>query len=101
MAAYVHAAERNAAVLIVIGQKALTAPDAETAEAARRLVDNALLLRRNAALARFRIYLALAWPNSGLAAAPILHGYEKLNGSAMLLGRLQNPVAPVRISVTL
>src|SRR5712691_5906913 len=48
MAAYVHAAERNAAVLIVIGQGALTAADAETAEAARRLVDNALLLRRNA-----------------------------------------------------
>jgi hypothetical protein len=101
MAAYVLAAERNAAVLIVIGQGALTASDGETAEAARRLVDNALLLRRNATLARFRIYLALAWPNSGLAAVPILHGYEKLNGSAMLLGRLQNPVAPVRISVTL
>jgi len=98
MAAYVQTAGRNAAVLVRMGQAALTSGDAATAEAARRLVDNALLLRRNAAFALIRIYLALAWPNSGFAAAPILHGYEQLNGSAMLLGRLQNPAAPVRIS---
>jgi len=101
MAAYVQAAGRNAAVLVLMGQVALSAPDAETAEAARRLVDNALLLRRNAAFALFRIYVALAWPNSGLAAVPILHGYERLNGSAMLLGRLQRPGVPLRISATL
>lgn len=98
MAAYVQTAARNAAVLVRMGQAALTSGDADTAEAARRLVDSALLLRRNAAFALLRIYFALAWPNSGLAAAPILHGYEQLNGSAMLLGRLQNPAAPVRIS---
>jgi hypothetical protein len=101
MAAYVQTAGRNAAVLVLMGQGALTAPDAETAEAARRLVDNALLLRRNAAFALFRIYVALAWPNSGFAAVPVLHGYERLNGSAMLLGRLQRPAVPVRISATL
>jgi hypothetical protein len=101
MAAYVQTAGKNAAFLVRMGRGALTAGDAQTAEAARRLVDNALLLRRNAAFALLRIYIALAWPNSGLAAAPILHGYEQLNGSAMLLGRLQNPAAPVRISATL
>jgi hypothetical protein len=101
MAAYVHTAGRNAAVLVRMGQAALAANDDSTAEAARRLVDNALLLRRNAAFALLRIYVALAWPNSGLAAEPILHGYEKLNGSAMLLGRLQNPAVAVRISATL
>jgi hypothetical protein len=101
LAAYVQVAGRNAAVLVRMGQSALTADNAQTAEAARRLVDNALLLRRNAAFALLRIYVALAWPNSGLAAAPILHGYEQLNGSAMLLGRLQNPAAPVRISASL
>jgi hypothetical protein len=100
-AAYIQIAGRNAAVLVRMGQAALTASDADTAEAARRLIDNALLLRRNAAFALLRIYIALAWPNSGFAAAPILHGYERLNGSAMLLGRLQNPAAPVRISATL
>ena len=101
MAAYVQTAGRNAAVLVRMGQGALSAADPQTSEAARQLVDNALLLRRNAAFALLRIYVALAWPNSGLAAAPILHGYERLNGSAMLLGRLQNPAVPVRISATL
>lgn len=101
MAAYVQTAGRNAAILIRMGQSAFSAADPRTSEAARQLVDNALLLRRNAAFALLRIYVALAWPNSGLAATPILHGYERLNGSAMLLGRLQNPAAPVRISATL
>jgi len=101
MAAYVQTAGRNAAVLIRMGQAALTAGDADTAEAARQLVDNALLLRRNATFALLRIYVALAWPNSGLAVAPILGDYERLNGSAMLLGRLQNPAVPVRLASTL
>ena len=101
MAAYVRTAGRNAAVLVRMGQSALTAADPRTSEAARQLVDNAMLLRRNAVFAFVRIYVALAWPDSGLAATPILHGYERLNGSAMLLGRLQNPAAPVRISATL
>ena len=100
-AAYVQTAGRNAAVLVRMGQGALPAADPQTSEAARQLVDNALLLRRNAAFALVRIHVGLAWPNSGLAATPVLHGYERLNGSAMLLGRLQNPAAPVRISATL
>jgi hypothetical protein len=101
MAAYVQTAGRNAVVLIRMGENAIAAADPQTLEAARQLVDNALLLRRNATFALVRIYVALAWPNSGLAATPILHGYERLNGSAMLLGRLQNPAAPVRIAATL
>ena len=101
MAAYIRIAGKNAAVLVRMGQGALTAGDADTAEAARRVVDNALLLRRNATFVLLRIYIALAWPTSGMAAVPILHGYEQLNGSAMLLGRLQNPAAPVRISATM
>lgn len=100
MAAYIQIAGRNAAVLVRMGQAAMTG-DAQTADAARRLVDNALLLRRHAAFALLRIYIALAWPNSGLAAVPVLHGYEQLNGTAMLLGRLQNPAAPVHISAML
>jgi hypothetical protein len=100
MAAYVSIASTNAAVLVRMGQSALTARDAQTAEAARQLVNSALLLRRNAAFVLFRIYVALAWPNSGLAIVSILRGYEQLNGTAMLLGRLQNPAAPVRISAT-
>ncbi len=99
-AAYIRAAGRNAAILAWIGQNALASPDPGTAEAARRLVDQSLLLRRNAVVALFRIYVALAWPNAGLAAAPILEGYRDLSGAAMLLGRLQNPANPVRISAS-
>jgi hypothetical protein len=100
-AAYIKVAGRNATVLIRIGQAALPASDPATAEAARQLVDNALLLRRNAAVALLRIYVARAWPHSGLAAAPVVQGYEQLNSRAMLLGRLQNPAIPVRIATSL
>ncbi len=100
MAAYVQTAGRNAAVLVHMAQPALASNDLQTVEAARQLIDNALLLRRNATFALFRIYVAMAWPDSNMAADPILHGYVRLNGAAMLLGRLQNPAMPVRISST-
>ena len=99
-AAYVQIAGRNAAVLIRIGQSAIAHSDSHTAEAARQLVDQALQLRRNSFFVLIRINLALALPNSGLSTGPVLQAYERLNGSAMLLGRLQNPAAPVRISTT-
>ena len=98
MASYVHAAGQNATVLVRIGQSALAGNDPQTSQAARELVDNAVLLRRNATFALCRIYVALAWPDGGLAADPILYGYERLNGAAMLLGRLQNPASPAHNS---
>ncbi|MFZ0298386.1 MAG: hypothetical protein WAM13_08555, partial [Candidatus Sulfotelmatobacter sp.] len=60
-----------------------------------------LLLRRNTAVALLRIYLALAWPNSGFATGRVVDRYEQLSGAAMLLGRLQNPAVPVRLSAQL
>jgi hypothetical protein len=101
MAAYVQVAGHNATVLVRVGQSALAANDPQTAEAARQLVNQALLLRRNATFALLKIYVGLAWPNSDPLASPILHGYEQLSGSAMLLGRLQDPAVPVRISAGL
>ena len=98
LAAYVRTVGRNAVLLIRIGQLSLNSESAETAEAARRLVDEALLLRHNAGLAMLRIYFRLLWPNTRFAATAILEGYERLSGSAMLLSRLQNPAATVRIS---
>jgi len=99
-AVYIQLAARNAAVLALIGQAALTEADSHTVEAARQLVDNSLLLRRNATFALLRVYAALVWPHAGETAAPILHGYERLNGQAMLLGRLQNPSVPLRITAS-
>jgi hypothetical protein len=98
MAAYAVEAGRNAGILIRIGQAAMAAGDPQTAQAAQQMVDQALLVRRNAALAIVKIYAAWTWPNSGLSMPRVFEGYEQLNRSAMLLGRLQNPAVPVRIS---
>jgi hypothetical protein len=98
MASYVQVAGDNAAVLVRIGEVALAHRDPRIAEAARQLVQNALLLRRNTTVSLARIYLALAWPYSEFAAVRVVDRYERLSGSAMLLGRLQNPASAVRIS---
>jgi hypothetical protein len=98
MAAYIHVAASNAAVLVRVGEAALASGDPRVARAAHELVNDALLLRRNATAALARIYLALAWPNSGFAAVRVVDRYEQLSGAAMLLGRLQNPGVPVRLS---
>jgi len=98
MAAYIHVVAANAAVLVRVGQTALATGDARVADAAHELVEDALLLRRNATVALARIYLALAWPNSGFAAVRVFDRYERLSGAAMLLGRLQDPAVPVRLS---
>jgi hypothetical protein len=101
MAAYVRVAGRNAAVLVRVGQAALTSGEPRVAEAAHQLVNDALLLRRNSSLALVRIYLALAWPSSDFAALRVVDRYEQLSGAAMLLGRLQNPGAAVRLSASI
>jgi len=40
----------------------------------------------------------LAWPYSTFAAVRVIDRYEQVSGSAMLLGRLQNPALAVRLS---
>jgi hypothetical protein len=97
MAAYIQLAAANAAVLARIGEAALASGDTRTAGAAQQLTNDALLLRRNATVALIRIYIALAWPNSGFAAVRVADRYERLSGTAMLLGRLQNPTVAVRL----
>jgi hypothetical protein len=98
MAAYIQVVASNAAVLVRQGQAVLAAGDSRYAAAAHTLVNDALLLRRNATVALLRIYVALAWSGSGVPAARVVDGYESLTGAAMLLGRLQNPAIPVQLS---
>lgn len=100
VAAYVQVASRNAAILARLADAALASPDPHTVDAARQLMENAFLLRRNAMIVTFRIYAALVWPTAGFGASPVVSGYARLSGDAMLLGRLQNPAAPVRISAS-
>jgi hypothetical protein len=97
-AAYVLVARRNAVVLVGIGQSALATQDARLKEAASRLVNDALLLRSNAEFALLRTYADMVWPNHSSATAGLIDGYERLSGSAMLLGRLRNPAVPVRVT---
>jgi hypothetical protein len=101
MAAYIQVAGSNAALLVRAGEAALASGDPRVAGAAEQLVLDALLLRRNTTVALARIYLALAWPNSGFAAVRVVDRYEQMSGKAMLLGRLQNPSVPVRLSALL
>ena len=98
MGAYVRLAAQNAVIVFGVAQAALTAEDASTVAAAQQLAEQALLLRRNAAFLLLRIYIALAWPYSNFAAVRVAERYEQLGRSAMLLGRLQNPAVPVRLS---
>lgn len=98
VAAYLKVAARNAGILARLGQNALVSTDPSTVDAARQLVENALLLRRNSAMILIRVYAEFVWPRSGSAATPIVPAYERLSGAAMLLGRLQNPALPIRIS---
>lgn len=98
MAAYVQVAARNATFLLRAGQAALASGDPRLVEAAQQLVNDASLLRMNAFVALVRIYIEWAWPMSGIAAAPVMARYQRISGTAMLLGRLQNPSVPVRVS---
>jgi len=98
MSAYIQVVASNAAVLVQAGEAAIATGDPRLAGAARELVNSALLLRRNSAVALLRIYVALAWPYSDFAAVRVADRYERLSGAAMLLGRLQNPGVAVRLS---
>ena len=98
MAAYLRVAADNAVALVRIGEAALASANPQTQDAARELVNQALLLRRNSTLALARIYFSLVLPSHGLVAVRIADRYDRLSRSAMLLGRLQNPALPVRIS---
>ncbi len=97
-AAYVQIVASNAAVLVRQGETVLAGADPRCAAAAHALINDALLLRRNATVALLRIYAALAWSGSGVPAARVAQGYESISGTAMLLGRLDNPAVPVRLS---
>lgn len=97
-AAYVRVAGKNAIVLVGMGQAALSTGDARVQEAALRLVNDALLLRRNAAFALLRIHADMVWPNHSGAIAGMVERYEHLSDTAMLLGRLRNPAEPLRMT---
>ena len=101
MAAYVHIASHNAAILARIGQSAPALADPRGAEAARQLINDAFLLRRTASLALVRIYVAMVWPGPIANVVPLQaqYQYQRVGASAMLFGRLHDPTHASRFSV--
>lgn len=99
-AAYIQVAGQNAVFLVRIGQMALASPEPDKVQAARQLIDEALLLRRNAVIALLKIRIAFVWPRGQFEGGALLERYQTVDRSAMLLGRLQNPAATVRVSLS-
>ena len=76
-------------MLIRLGEVARSSPDPQIAEAAGKLVNDALRLRMLALVAVLRITTAKLVPSVGLARVPVGEQYEKLVGQFAVLGRLQ------------
>jgi hypothetical protein len=69
--------------------------DPATAEAARKLVDNALRLRLYALHARPRLYLGMILPGSRISPVGMAESYEQMTRLVVLLGCLQYPTRGV------
>jgi hypothetical protein len=88
---YVSCAAHNAAVLMQLADAWRRNPDLATAEAAEKLVDNALRLRLYALHAIPRLYLGMIFPGSRISPARLTESYEQMTRLVVLLGCLQYP----------
>jgi len=92
---YVSGAAHNAAVLLRIGEAARRSPDPATAEAAEKLVDNAIRLRLYAFRAMAMLYLGMVLPGARISPVPIAERYEQMTRLVIMLGVLQYPTRGV------
>jgi hypothetical protein len=92
---YVSCAAQNAAILLRLADAGRHSPDPATAEAAQKLVDNALLLRLYALHAIPRLYLGMIFPGSRISPVRIAERYEQMARLVVLLGCLQYPTRGV------
>jgi hypothetical protein len=88
---YVSCAAQNAAVLMRLADAGRHSSDPATAEAAEKLVDNAIRLRLYATLAIPRLYLGMILPGAQIAPVRIAERYEQMTRLVVLLGCLQYP----------
>jgi len=93
-AEYVSGAAANAAILMRIAQAARRSPDAATAEAAEKLANDAIHLRRFAFRALAQIYVGIIIPSARISPAGVAEGYEQLTRRVVMLG-LQYPTRGV------
>jgi hypothetical protein len=92
---YVSCAAQNAAILLRLADAGRRSPDPATAEAAEKLVDNALRLRLYALHAIPRLYLGMILPGARISPAGIAERYEQMTRQVVLLGCLQYPTRGV------
>ncbi len=92
---YVSCAAQNAAILVRVADAGRRSPDPATAEAAEKLVDNAVRLRLYAFQAIPRLYLGMILPGSRISPARIAESYEQMTRQVVLLGCLQYPTRGV------
>jgi hypothetical protein len=88
---YVSCAAQNAAVLLRLADAGRRSSDAATAEAAQKLVDNAIRLRLYALHAIPRLYLGMVVPGARISPVLIAERYEQMTRQVVLLGCLQYP----------
>jgi hypothetical protein len=92
---YVSCAAQNAGVLLRLADAGRRSADPATAEAAEKLVQNALRLRLYALQAIPKLYLGMALPGARISAVGIAERYEQMTRLVVLLGCLQYPTRGV------
>jgi hypothetical protein len=92
---YVSCAAHNAAILLRLADAGRRSSDPATAEAAEKLVNNALSLRLYALHAIPRLYLGMILPGARISPVRIAESYEQMTRLVVLLGCLQYPTRGV------
>ena len=88
---YVSCAAQNAAILVRLADAGRHSSDPATAEAAGKLVNNAIRLRLHASLAIPRLYLGMILPGVHISPVRVAESYEQMTRQVVLLGCLQYP----------
>jgi len=91
---YISCAAQNAAILLRLGEAARSSPDPATAEAAEKLVDQAIRLRLYAFQAIPRLYIGIISPGWHPSSLRVVESYEQVTRQVVRLG-LQYPVPGV------
>ncbi|MGB6676563.1 MAG: hypothetical protein WBE44_07720 [Terriglobales bacterium] len=92
---YVSCAAQNAGVLLRLADAGRRSSDPATAEAAEKLVNNALRLRLYALHTIPRLYLSMIFPGTRISPVRIAESYEQMTRQVVLLGCLQYPTRGV------
>ena len=92
---YVSCAAHNASILLRLADAGRRSSDPATAEAAEKLVDNAIRLRLYAFHVMARLYLGMILPGARISPVRVAETYEQMTRLVVLLGCLQYPTRGV------